>query len=51
MSDVSKEDDRSRQKTSKGYEILIPKRSDFARLVKKAAQPLRPRGAKKKSAK
>lgn len=28
--------------------IPIPKRSDFARLVKKAAQPLGPRRSKKK---
>jgi hypothetical protein len=40
---------QQKQKTPKGYEIPIPKRSDFARLVKKAAQPLGPRGAKKKS--
>jgi hypothetical protein len=30
-------------------DIPIPKRGDFARLVKKAAQPLGPRRTKKKS--
>ena len=47
------DDDKSgpSQKTPKGYEIPIPKRSDFARLVKKAAQPLRPCGTNKKSPK
>jgi hypothetical protein len=27
------------QKTKKGYEIPVPKRSDFERLLKKAAKP------------
>jgi hypothetical protein len=40
-----------KQKTRKGYEIPIPKRSDFARMVKTAAQPSKPRGTKKKGAK
>jgi hypothetical protein len=40
--------DEPKQKTPKGYEIPIPKRSDFARLVKKSAQPLGPRSPKKK---
>jgi hypothetical protein len=43
----------SKQKTSKGYEIPIPKRSDLERVLKTAAQPrsLRARRTKKKSPK
>ena len=32
---------QSTQKTRKGYEIPVPKRSEFDKLVKKAAQPSR----------
>jgi hypothetical protein len=31
------------QRTDKGYEIPVPKRSEFLRNLKKAAKPLRPR--------
>ena len=33
--------DQPTQKTAKGYEIPIPKRSDFLRVLDKAAQPLK----------
>jgi hypothetical protein len=33
--------EKPKQKTAKGYEIPVPKRSAFDKLVKKAAQPPR----------
>ena len=36
-----------KQKTPKGYEIPIPKKSDWDRLLKKAATPSSPRSPKK----
>jgi hypothetical protein len=35
--------EKPKQKTPKGYEIPVPKRKDFDKLVKKAAQPSTPR--------